>query len=60
MQKKRQNIWSFQKKAVLLHAFSLEKHSPLIGTPENLLIFGESGSKAKIHMSDVVANRIEP
>ena len=34
--------------------------SPLIGAPENLSIFGESESKAKIHMSDVVANRIEP
>ena len=32
----------------------------IIGVPENLLIFGESGSKAKIHMSDVIANRIEP
>ena len=34
--------------------------SPLIGAPENLSIFGESESKARIHMSDVVANRIEP
>ncbi len=30
-----------------------------MGSPK-ILIFGESGSKAKIHMSDVIANRIEP
>ena len=28
--------------------------------PPKILIFGESGNKAKIHMSDEVANRIEP
>ena len=30
-----------------------------LGSPK-ILIFGESESMAKIHMSDVVANRIEP
>ena len=31
----------------------------LMGPPK-ILIFGESENTAKIHMSDVVANRIEP
>ncbi len=32
---------------------------PVLGPPE-ILIFGESENKAKIHMSDMFANRIEP
>ena len=53
-----------KKSSTFAPAFRLKRRevalSPLIGAPENLSIFGESESKAKIHMSDVVANRIEP
>ena len=46
MQKKCKKIWSIQKKAVLLHAFSLERvKNPLMGTPK-ILIFGESGGRS--------------
>ena len=32
----------------------------LNGVPENFIFLGRSENMAKIHMSDVVANRIEP
>ena len=48
MQKKCKKIWSYQKKAVLLHAFSL---NPLIGVPrvKLILLWGKRISKRRRH-----------
>ena len=53
-------IWSIQKKVVPLQSLSKnDKGRSPMGTTK-ILIFGESENTAKIHMSDLVANRIEP
>ena len=53
-------IWSIQKKVVPLQSLSKnEDRKDPMGSPK-ILIFGESENTAKIHMSDIVANRIEP
>ena len=49
-----------KKKQYLCTRFSKIRVRNSFWGPRKFLIFGESGIMAKIHMSDVVANRIEP
>ena len=56
---RRQQIYSLPHLATLEHTLFSMFTFPLWG-PRGFLILGESESTAKILMSDIVANRIEP
>ncbi len=62
MQKKCKKIWSIKKKAVLLHPLFKNKHSAWFPRDVNQrrVCGPKSESMAIIHMSDIIANRIEP
>ena len=49
-----------KKSSTFAPAFQKKEWAKPFGAPGNLPIFGESESTAKIHMSYIVTNRIEP